>query len=100
LAHVPFWHPPIAMDLEAFQRRWREYLTWRRRLKRRRRAAVMVLRVSTRKAKLYLRDFATLKLCRVFLESVDLAKEKDALMDMGRKLGCALASNGSQPLAA
>ena len=46
-----------------------------------------VLRVATRKAKLFLRDFATLQICKVFLESVDLAKEKEVLMDMGRVLG-------------
>ena len=80
------------MDLEALQRQWGEYLTWRRRPKRRRRAAVTVLRVSPRNGKLYLSE--------TLAESVGLAKEKDALMDMGRELGCVLEGNCGQPLAA
>ena len=51
-----------------------------------------VLRVSTRNGKLYLSE--------TLAESVGLAKEKDALMDMGRKLGCVLEGNCGQPLAA
>ena len=33
-------------------------------------------------------------------ESVGLAKKKDALLDMGRELGCVLEGNCGQPLAA